>query len=105
MDGGGAPVRLTIGETSCVRLPRHVMMRFDEARHRWVILVPERVLVPDEASVEIIKMCDGKRSIGDIVDELAKKYAADRSRISTDVVAMFQDLADKGFLEVAGAGR
>jgi pyrroloquinoline quinone biosynthesis protein D len=90
---------LRVDEASRVFLPRHVRLRYDEARRRWVILVPERVLVPDDTSVEIIKMCDGRRTVGEIVDNLAEKYSADRDQISTDVITMFQDLADKGFLE------
>jgi pyrroloquinoline quinone biosynthesis protein D len=99
-DGVSIAVPLKVTETSRVRLPRHARLRFDEARGIWVILVPERVLVPDEMSVEILKMCDG-RSVSAIIDELAKKYAADRVMMTADVVAMFQDLADKGFLEEA----
>ena len=38
------------------------------------------------------------RSVAGIIDELATKYAAPRDVIATDVVAMLQDLADKGFL-------
>ncbi len=96
---------LKVSESSRVFLPRHARLRFDEARGIWVILVPERVLVPDEMSVEIIKMCDGHISVGQIVDQLAEKYAASRAQISTDVIALFQDLADKGFLAEAAEER
>ena len=37
----------------------------------------------------------------DMVDQLAAKYAAEREAIATDVIAMLQDLADKGFLTEA----
>jgi pyrroloquinoline quinone biosynthesis protein D len=47
--------------------------------------------------VEVLQLCDG-RSVGDMVDHLATKYAAPREDIGNDVVAMLQDLADKGFL-------
>jgi pyrroloquinoline quinone biosynthesis protein D len=46
----------------------------------------------------VLKLCDGVRSVADIADELSAKYAAPRDTIATDVVAMLQDLADKGFL-------
>jgi pyrroloquinoline quinone biosynthesis protein D len=36
-----------------------------------------------------------------MVDELAANYTADRAAISTDVIVMLQDLADKGFLTEA----
>lgn len=73
-------------------------MKFDEVRQVWVILVPERVLAPDETAVEILKLCDGVRSVAQIVDTLSTKYTADRGLISNDVVAMLRDLAEKGFL-------
>jgi pyrroloquinoline quinone biosynthesis protein D len=87
-----------ISEDSRPVLPRHTKLKYDETRQVWVILAPERVLAPDEIAVEVLKLCDGVRSVAHIVDELAVKYAAPRDTIATDVVAMLQDLADKGFL-------
>ena len=92
---------IQVSETSRPVLPRHAKLKFDERRQVWVVLAPERVLAPDEIAVEVLKLCDGVRSVADLVDELAAKYAAPRDAISTDVVAMLQDLADKGFLTEA----
>jgi pyrroloquinoline quinone biosynthesis protein D len=36
-----------------------------------------------------------------VFDLLAAKYTAERAAIATDVIAMLQDLADKGFLTEA----
>lgn len=79
-------------------LPRHARLKFDDTRQRWVILAPERVLAPDDIAVEILRLCDGGRSVATIIDQLAAKYTAPRAEIGADVVAMLQDLADKGFL-------
>jgi pyrroloquinoline quinone biosynthesis protein D len=89
---------IRVSETSHPVLPRHAKLKFDETRQVWVILAPERVLAPDEIAVEVLQLCDGVRNVEQIVDLLAVKYAADREAIATDVVAMLQDLADKGFL-------
>src|ERR1700679_863262 len=89
---------ITVREASRPILPRHAKLKFDETRQVWVILAPERVLAPDEIAVEVLHFCDGVRSVADMVDQLAAKYAAPRDAIATDVVAMLQDLADKGFL-------
>jgi pyrroloquinoline quinone biosynthesis protein D len=89
---------LSVSETSRPALPRHAKLKFDETRQRWVILAPERVLAPDDTAVEILQLCDGVRSVADMIDQLAGKYAADRDAIGADVIAMLQDLADKGFL-------
>jgi pyrroloquinoline quinone biosynthesis protein D len=92
---------ISVSEQSRPVLPRHAKLKFDETRQVWVILAPERVLAPDEIAVEVLKLCDGERSVGQMVDLLAEKYAAPREAIATDVVAMLQDLADKGFLTEA----
>jgi pyrroloquinoline quinone biosynthesis protein D len=92
---------ISVSEASRPVLPRHAKLRFDETRQRWVILAPERVLAPDEIAVEVLQLCDGARSVADIIDQLAEKYAAERNAIATDVIAMLQDLADKGFLTEA----
>jgi pyrroloquinoline quinone biosynthesis protein D len=90
--------RAQIGEATIPRLARFARLRFDESRQRWVILVPERVLAPDDTAVEILQLCDGKRRVAEIVDLLAEKYTADRAEISADVIAMLADLAASGFL-------
>jgi pyrroloquinoline quinone biosynthesis protein D len=92
---------ISVSEASRPRLPRHAKLKFDETRQVWVLLAPERVLAPDEIAVEVLQLCDGLRSVGDMVDRLAARYAADRSAIAADVIAMLQDLADKGFLTEA----
>jgi pyrroloquinoline quinone biosynthesis protein D len=78
--------------------PRHVKLRFDKVRERWIILVPERVLVPDEISIEVLQLCDGQRSIADVVALLAEKFVADPALIMGDCLTLLQDLADKGYL-------
>ena len=90
--------RIVIADASVPRLPRHVKFRFDEARRQWLLLAPERVLMPDEIAVEIIKLCDGVATVGAISDALAAKYAAPREQVGGDVIAMLQDLADKGVM-------
>src|SRR4051794_24189891 len=92
---------ISVSEASRPKLPRHARLKFDETRQVWVILAPERVLAPDEIAVEVLHLCDGERSVSDMIDQLAIKYAAPREAIATDVVAMLQDLADKGFLTEA----
>ena len=92
---------ITVSETTRPVLPRHAKLKFDETRQRWVILAPERVLAPDDTAVEILQLCDGVRSVAQMIDQLAEKYTADRDAIGADVIAMLQDLADKGFLTEA----
>jgi pyrroloquinoline quinone biosynthesis protein D len=97
----GRSRNISVSETSRPVLPRHAKLKFDETRQVWVILAPERVLAPDEIAVEVLRLCDGLRSVEGIIDQLAVKYTAERGAISADVITMLQDLADKGFLTEA----
>ena len=71
---------ISVSEASRPVLPRHAKLKFDETRQVWVILAPERVLAPDEIAVEVLQLCDGVRSVAQMIDQLAEKYAADRER-------------------------
>ena len=83
------------------RFARGVRLREDAARGRWVVLAPERAFVPDEVALEVLRLVDGARSVGDIVDTLAARFAAPREVIEADVAEMLRDLAERGVLAVA----
>ncbi|HEU0146859.1 MAG TPA: pyrroloquinoline quinone biosynthesis peptide chaperone PqqD [Bradyrhizobium sp.] len=97
----GRSRNIRVDEASRPVLPRHAKLKFDQTRQRWVILAPERVLAPDDIAVEVLQLCDGARNVETVIDQLAAKYTAERAAIATDVIAMLQDLADKGFLTEA----
>lgn len=80
-------------------MPPYIKMRHDAGRNRWLILAPERLFDPDQIAVEILKLCDGQRTVADIVAVMAKEYNAPTEEIEADIVSMFQDLADKGVVK------
>jgi pyrroloquinoline quinone biosynthesis protein D len=75
-----------------------VRLTFDKARDRWVVLAPERVLVPDETALEILQRCNGAKQLDTIVAELATVYSADPSEIENDVRDMLGSLIEKRIL-------
>ena len=97
--------RLEVSASSVLRLAPHIVFRFDDTRQRWIMMAPERLMLPDEQAVEILQLVDGKTGVSAIVDSLAARYdQAPRDLIAKDVTAMLQDLADKGCLAGAGPG-
>ena len=81
-------------------LPTHIRLQFDELRQKWVVLAPERVLWPDDVSVDILKHCTGTGNTGQIIDALATDYQADRTVIEADVIEFLQDWSDRRLLQV-----
>ena len=80
------------------RLAPGVRLHFDQTRDAWVLLAPERVLEMEGPASEILRRCDGSRTVPQIIDELAKIYNADRAEIATDVANMLADLVGKRML-------
>jgi pyrroloquinoline quinone biosynthesis protein D len=83
---------------SVLRFAPHARFRFDEVRQAWIVLAPERLLLPDEQAVAILRLVDGERDGNAIIDALSGQYEAPREVIAGDVLAMLQDLVDKKVL-------
>ena len=90
--------RLSVEGGAVLRFVPHVRFRFDEVRQAWIVLAPERLLLPDEQAVEILQLIDGERAVDGVIDELVRRYEAPREVIAGDVVKMLQDLVDKKVL-------
>lgn len=73
-----------------------VRLHHDALRDRWVVMAPERMFVPDEIALEVLRLVDGARDLDAIIDTLAQKFAAPREEIAGDVTAMLGDLSAKG---------
>lgn len=80
------------------RLAAGVRLHFDKTRNAWVLLSPERVIEAEGPASEILRRCDGVRTVAQIVDELAALYAADRAVIAQDVNEMLADMAARRLL-------
>ncbi len=73
-----------------------VKFRLDPVRGAWVLLAPEKLFLPDETAVEILRLVDGERPVSAIVEALAQAFDAPRAVIAKDVMATLTDLAAKG---------
>lgn len=80
------------------RLAPHVQFRFDKARGRWVVLAPERLLLPDEVAVDVLQLCDGSACVTAMIATLAGRYQARPETVEEDVLELLQDLTDQGIL-------
>jgi pyrroloquinoline quinone biosynthesis protein D len=80
------------------RLAPGVRLHFDNTRSAWVLLSPERVIEAEGPAHEIIQRCDGSRTVGQIIDELAALFTGDRAVITADVTEMLSELVAKRLL-------
>jgi pyrroloquinoline quinone biosynthesis protein D len=78
------PIRID-SDTSRPRLAPHVRLRFDPARGRHVLLTPETVTVLNDTGAAIVELCDGERTVAEILAELRGRY----DRVAEDEVRLF----------------
>lgn len=55
-------------------LAPHVRLTFDRARGQHVLLGPESVLVLNGTGADILGLCDGRRTVAQIVADLQGRY-------------------------------
>jgi len=98
-DNSGLPrARAIVTPASRPALARHVKLKFDDVRQRWLILAPERLLTPSDTAVAVLKLCDGERPVDAVASALASEFDAPQQAILADILPVLQDLADKGYL-------
>lgn len=73
-----------------------VRLQHSRARGTTVVLAPERVFEPDAVAADVLTRLDGTRRVADLAAELAAEYDADAATIERDVLALLDDLVDKG---------
>jgi pyrroloquinoline quinone biosynthesis protein D len=99
MNDAAPPARLIVGQGTRPYLPPYLKLRHDAGRGRWLLLAPERILMPDQTAVAVLKLYNGKRTVEEIVESLAEEYSAPADVIRTDVLDLLQGLADKGYIK------
>jgi pyrroloquinoline quinone biosynthesis protein D len=58
----------------CPRLAPHVRMAYDQTRQRHVLLTPETVTLLNGSGAAILELCDGVRTVAEILAELRDRY-------------------------------
>ncbi len=97
---GGVNDAAAISADAKPHLPRGMHLKHDATRDEWLLMAPERILKLNGVAVEILKRCDGNATLGEIVDQLAAAFAADRTRIDNDVRALLTELAAKRMVDL-----
>ena len=78
------------------RLHPKARLQRDEVRGREVLLYPEGLVGLNATGAAIVALCDGVRSLADIVATLERRYGA--SGLERDVAAFLDGLAAKGLV-------
>jgi pyrroloquinoline quinone biosynthesis protein D len=79
------------------KLSRRFRLQFEEAQKRWVLLYPEGMVQLNDSAAEILKRCDGARSLDSIVNELEEIFSV--QELKPQVVSLLEEGQRRGWLE------
>jgi pyrroloquinoline quinone biosynthesis protein D len=82
------------------RLVTGARLRYDDVREEHLLLIPEGAVRLNPTAAEVLELCDGERSLDDIVDALSARYQG--ADVRDDVVELVGALAQKGLVVDAG---
>ncbi|RWO91251.1 pyrroloquinoline quinone biosynthesis peptide chaperone PqqD [Mesorhizobium sp.] len=87
--------RALVSPQSVPSLPKHVRIQYDPVRQAFAVLSPEKIFWPNDISLDILRRCDGRSTVGHIIAELAADYDAEQEAVAADVIAFLQEWSDK----------
>lgn len=67
-------VTTTVEPSSRPVLARHLRVKFDRTRERHVLLGPESVTVLNGTGAAILGLCDGRRTVAEVIGTLRESY-------------------------------
>jgi pyrroloquinoline quinone biosynthesis protein D len=80
------------------RLHPKARLQHDDVRGRDVLLYPEGLVALNPTGAEILVLCDGVRSVADVVAALEQRYGSPGEGVERDVTAFLDGLAAKGLV-------
>jgi pyrroloquinoline quinone biosynthesis protein D len=74
------------------RLWRLARLDYDPVRERHVLLYPEGAVLLNDTGAAVLELCNGARTLEQIVSILSERYGAD---VSADVTEYLSQMADR----------
>lgn len=89
---------MSLTATSVPSLWRLARLDYDNVRQQRVLLYPEGVVLLNDTGAAILELCDGQRSVADIVTTLQERYHC--GDVTADVIEYLSGLAGQQLVRV-----
>ena len=83
------------------KLAPKTKLRLDPKTGKYILLYPEKGLLLNPTGAAILKLCDGQRSLSEIIGTLALEFQSDPDVLRPEVLGFMQGLLDRGLLQAA----
>ena len=87
-----------VSSSSRPGLAPHARLTFDRAREQHVLLGPESVVLLNRTGADILSLCDGQRTVAEIVAQLQGRYAG---VVDNEVAQFISRLVAKRCMEIS----
>ena len=78
------------------RLVTGARLRYDEVREEHLLLIPEGAVRLNPTAAQVLELCDGERSLDDIVGALSARYEG--ADVRDDVLELVDAMTQKGLV-------
>jgi pyrroloquinoline quinone biosynthesis protein D len=82
------------------RLVDGARLQYDDVREEHMLLIPEGAVRLNATAAQVLELCDGERSVGDIAAALSERYGG--ADVADDVRDLLGGMAQKGLVVDAG---
>lgn len=89
----------TVADTARPAIGRGFRLQWEAAQNAHVLLYPEGMVKLNASAGEILRRCDGVRTVTEIVADLEKAFG--KTGLASDVNAFMLMAVGKGWLEIA----
>lgn len=87
---------MTLNPNIPIQFSRTHRLQWEEAQQKHVILYPEGMVELNQSSTEILKLCDGTRTLAQIVRDLEAKF--ETQGLHNDINAFLQVALQNGWI-------
>ena len=78
------------------RLATGARLQYDDVREEHLLLVPEGAVRLNPTAVAVLELCDGERSLDDIVGTLSARYEG--ADVRDDILELVDAMAQRGLV-------
>lgn len=85
-----------IDRQSVIRLASAYRLQWEEAQQAYVLLYPEGMVTLNATASEILRRCDGERTVADIIQELRTHFPG--AELESDTLEFMEVAHDEGWI-------
>jgi pyrroloquinoline quinone biosynthesis protein D len=85
-----------ISEDTRIRIAAQFRLQWEDKQQAYVLLYPEGMVKLNHSAGEILKRCDGSRTVSDIITDLEKDFPD--ADLKDDVMNLLNSASDNGWI-------